>query len=259
LFQDETLDFYGIKTAKIKGLINVELPIVEVAESSMDYIFLLEDNTYLHYEFETSYKKDNLIRFAKYDLRVYERDNREINTVVIYSADVKNAATELKIGSLTYTPNVVMMCNYDGNAVYAELEKKLREKQGLSDKDILNLIFLPLMRNTISKIELVEKSIELSQQIDDENKREACIASAFAFSVKYLNDTEIKRIWEGIKMSNLNTALKMIITDEMLEVARKAIKEKLSVELISKLTGLDIETIEDLREQLEQETEENAE
>jgi len=38
LFKDSALEFYG----EIKELINVELPIVEVTDSSTDYIFLLD-------------------------------------------------------------------------------------------------------------------------------------------------------------------------------------------------------------------------
>ncbi len=53
VFKDATLENFGIKTAPIKELINVELPVVEVAKSSTDVIFLLADNTYLHIEFQT--------------------------------------------------------------------------------------------------------------------------------------------------------------------------------------------------------------
>ena len=84
LFKNMTLEFFGVKTAKIKDMISGELPIVEVGIMRTDCIFLLEDNTYQHLEFETSYSKDNLARFAKYDLYTYERDKREINTIVIY-------------------------------------------------------------------------------------------------------------------------------------------------------------------------------
>lgn len=45
-FKNINLEFYGVKTAKIKELINVELPIVEIKDNSIDFVFLLEDNTY---------------------------------------------------------------------------------------------------------------------------------------------------------------------------------------------------------------------
>ena len=76
LFRDATLEFYGIKTARIKELINVELPDVKVKGSSSDFIFLLEDNTYLHFEFESKYNKEDLI----------PRDELAINSVKLAQA-----------------------------------------------------------------------------------------------------------------------------------------------------------------------------
>ena len=64
VFKGSALEFYGIK-AEIKELINVELLVVEVTDSSTDYIFLLEDNSYLHLEFQTKYNKKGLARFLE--------------------------------------------------------------------------------------------------------------------------------------------------------------------------------------------------
>jgi hypothetical protein len=41
LFRDATLEFYGIKTAPIKELINPELPSVEVSGGAADVVFNL--------------------------------------------------------------------------------------------------------------------------------------------------------------------------------------------------------------------------
>ena len=255
-----TLEFFGVKTAKIKDMISGDLPVVETGILRTDCVFLLEDNTYQHLEFESSYKKDNLVRFAKYDLYLYERDNRKINTIVIYSADVKTADTSLEIGSLTYTPNVVMMCDYDGNAVYAELEAKLNNGQELSEKDMLNLIFLPLMRHNIPKAELAKKSIELAKTISDRTKSEACIASTIAFAEKYLNEAEIKQIEEAFKMTGIFTRLLTEeLTKEAEKIAIKLLKKGISVDDIADSTNLDVEAVKELQEQLEQEAEENAE
>lgn len=139
LFREVTLEFYGIKTARIRELINVELPVVEVAETSTDFIFLLEDDTYLHFEFQTTYNKRDIIRFATYDIRLYERDKRNINTVIIYSSDVKDSDTGLSIGSLVYNPSKVMLYEYDGNAIFKELELKINTGEELTDIDMLNL------------------------------------------------------------------------------------------------------------------------
>ena len=49
LFRNATLEFYGLKTARIKELISVELPDVKVAASMADSVFLLEDDSLLHH------------------------------------------------------------------------------------------------------------------------------------------------------------------------------------------------------------------
>ena len=79
LFRDASLDFYGIKAARIKELINVELPVVEVKEKSTDALFLLENGRYLHLEFQSSYSKKDLGRFAVYDLLLYERVCKQVS------------------------------------------------------------------------------------------------------------------------------------------------------------------------------------
>jgi len=258
LFRNATLEFYGIKTAKIKELINVELPVVEVAETSTDFIFLLEDGTYLHFEFQTVYNKYDLVRFAIYDLRLYERDKRKIQTVIIYSSDVRKADDSLNIGSLIYSPSKVMMYEYDGNAIYMALEAKLKSGQELTDSDMLNLIFLPLMKNDIPKRDLAEKSIELAQTIPDKNKRDICVASAFAFSLKYLSDEDIKRILEVLRMVNLETALTILAEDKTIKIAKKLLKKGLSLNDIADATELDMDTIKELQEQQKKEFTENG-
>jgi len=250
LFKDMTLEFFGVKTAKIKEMISGELPAVEVSVLRTDCIFLLEDDTYQHLEFETSYNKENLVRFAKYDLYLYERDKRKISTTIIYSAEVKNADRSLEIGSLAYTPNVVMMRDYDGGAIFAELEAKLTNSEDLTDKDILNLIFLPLMRHTQPKYELVEKSIKLANTIPEQNKRDGCIASTVNFAEEYLDDDDKKRILEVIKLPSI---MEMLLTEKMLETAKKLLKKGISIEDISESTELSIETIKELQEELAEE------
>jgi hypothetical protein len=222
----------------------------------MDYVFLLEDDTCLHFEFQSAYRKADLIRFAEYDLRLYEAEKRKIQTVVVYSADAGRADSSLDMGALVYSVRNIMMRDYDGDAVFAELEAKLKSERDLSDSDMLNLILLPLMKNSLPKRELAEKSIRLSQTISDKRKRDTCIASAAAFMSRYLSNYEIDEILEALKMVDVwDRLLTREITKEKSEIAIKALKEGLPSEVIARLTGLDLETIEALQEQQESEDE----
>jgi len=205
LFKNESLEFYGIKVAKIKEIISVDLPVIKVASSFGDEAFLLEDDSYLRFEFQTGYKKKDLVRFCGYDLRLFERDGRKVHTVIIYTSDVKNKpkGIPLDMGAITYNPTVVLMAEYDGDKIFAELDAKLKAGEELTDLDMLNLIFLPLMKNAVPRKELAAKSVELAQTIPDETRRNACIAATFAFAKKYLNDDEINRLLEVLKLTDL--------------------------------------------------------
>lgn len=250
MFRDTTLEFYGIKTAKIKELINVELPIVEVGGGAADFVFLLEDGTYLHFEFQTTYNENDMVRFASYDIRLYERDRCRIITVIIYAAGVKQAETELSIGSMLYRPEKIMMNEYDGDAIYSELSAKINSNAEITDMDMLNLIFLPLMSNIIPRDELVVQSVTLAQRIPDAAKRNACIAAAFAFANRYLDDNKIRKILEVLRMTDLGT---MLVIDERMEIAKSMLKDRVSIEFIVRHTGLDENIIKQLQTELNNE------
>jgi hypothetical protein len=251
LFKDSTLEFYGIKSARIKELINMELPVVEVTDSLMDFVFLLEDDSYLHFEFQTTYNEKDLIRFAGYDIRLYERDGRRVITVIIYTADVKHAADSINIGSLVYSPRRIMMNEYDGDITYRDLSAKMEAGQEITDQDMLNLIFLPFMKHTIDRSELAIKSIRLAQQIPDTVKRNACIATAFAFGNKYIGEGKTQKLLEALKMTDLVTML----MDEAEEkraaiIARRLFKNGLSIKAIAEATGLDETAVQELQMEL---------
>ena len=75
-----------------------------------------------------------------------------------------------------------------------ELEAKIKAGQELLDIDILNLVLLPLMKHTLPRRELAEKTIKLAQSIPDTTKRNACIAAAFAFGRAYLDEADAGKL-----------------------------------------------------------------
>jgi len=253
LFRNATLEFYGIKTAPIKELINPELPKVEVRSGATDVVFLLMDDDYLHFAFETGHSgKNTLIRCASYDLRLFERDNRIVHTVLIYSADVKSKPKGLNTGTLAYNPDVILMGDYDGNSIFTTLENKIKAGNELSDVDMLNLVLLPLMKHTIPRKELAAKSIKLAQAIPDATKRNACIAAAFAFASKYLNEDETKRLLEVLKMTDLGVMLVMDAVNERdIEIVKNSLNEGIPIRSISRITGIDEATIRRLQAELD--------
>lgn len=248
-----------MKSARIKELVNVELPVVEVSESAMDFVFLLEDDTYLHFEFQTAYSKHDLLRFIHYDARLFERDGREVRTVIIYSSDVAKPPGSLRIGSLTYAPDAVMMGDYDGKATYAALKSKIQSGGELTDIDIMSLCLLPLMRNDMPRGELAVNSIRLALTITDKAKRDACISSAYALAERYLGAVDITNIKGLLKMSNIlveyiagevEGKVEAKLSAKLSNVAKSLLQDGMSVEAVSKHTELTVETIRQIQSEM---------
>ena len=243
LLRDIMPEFYGFKTGKVKELINPELPEIKVKGGGTDVVFLMEDESYLHIGFESGKDGDDIIRHLDYDVRLIQRDGRTVNTIIVYTADVKTAPEVIQSDTLEYKPHIILMHDYDGNDIFTKLEAKLKAGQELTDADILNLIFLPLMRHTIPRQELVEKSIALAKTISDVGKRNACTAAAFAFASKYLDEAETAKILEVLKVTDLGT---MLVMDKLTEVARRLLQRGMSIGAIVEDTGLEESTVKRL-------------
>jgi hypothetical protein len=260
-------DFYGIKIGRVKELINPELPDVMVAGGGTDMVFLTDDDKYLHLGFESGKEKSDILKHLSYDARLTARDGREVVTVIVYTSDVTTAPTGIKGETLVYTPHIILMADYDGDTVYAELNAKITAGLLLKDKDILNLLFLPLMRNTIPKNELVLRSVEMAKTIGNYAKREASMAAALALSYKHLNKSELEKVKEAMEMQEGIDWLAGIIeerikerTGESVKKAEESVKKDLARNMlqagetvirIAQYTKLDKEIILGLQAELE--------
>jgi hypothetical protein len=164
LFKDETLKYYELNLPKIISVKPTELPVINVSDRNMDFVFELEDNSLLHLEFQTTWKKADLLRFAQYDIALYQKERRKINTVVIYSGKYESAENELDMGSIKYKVQQVFMIKYDGIKRYKEIKGKIEKEEPLTDKDLMDLVFLPLMKNEKSEEEVTKEALELANQ-----------------------------------------------------------------------------------------------
>ena len=72
-----------------------------------------------------------------------------------------------------------------------------------------------------------------------------------AFGSRYLNDVEARKLLEVLKMTDL--ALLLIedaIEDEKIEITKSMLKDKISIEFISRHIGLDESTIRQVEKEL---------
>jgi hypothetical protein len=166
-------------------------------------LFSTKDNEFVHFEFQTTNKKEDLKRFFDYDSLITKKYDRPVTTVVVYSSNITNADHEIDYGSIKYKIIPFYFADLDGDLILKELTSKIENKEDLKSKDMMNLTFLSLMKSKKSKYDLVDKSIDLVKKIEEENKRETCINLLYGLCDKFGDDKLLEKIEEVIKVTRL--------------------------------------------------------
>lgn len=234
VFKEDALEFFGIK-AKIITAARTELKNLQIDTSFMDYTFLLDDNSFLHLEFQTTNRKNDLARFLAYDEVLYYKEHRPVNTIVVYSSNIKKAETNINTGSIKYSVSAFYMNSLDGGAKYEYLKHKIQGGDILNSNDLLSLVFLPIMGNTKDKNERILESIKLAKEIKNRQNQMNSLALLYAFAEKFAEGGDMDKIKEVFSMTELGRLLR----EEGKEEGRKeGKKEGRKQELIRTSTRL---------------------
>jgi len=206
-FRNETLEYYGLNLPKIVNVKPTELPIIQLTDRNMDYVFELEDSSLLHMEFQTTNKLADLPRFLIYDSALYLKENRKIHTAVIYSGNIHKADKSIDIGSIYYKVEQVFMVDYNGDERYEAIKHKIENDIQLDNTDIMDMVFLPLMKNKWGEDEAAKKVLELAEEIKDESMQSVVIATVLGLADKYVRKEYIDRLKEVVRMTRIGAAL----------------------------------------------------
>jgi len=205
LLKDKEFSLFDIKAPKLLESLNVELQDIKIEERRSDQVFLLEDDTILHLEFQTIYRKSDITRFLLYDVLLHEQHkNRKVTTAIIYAAGVKRREVELDFNTLAYKPHVVFLEEKNGDVMLQKLEEKILSNKLLTNEDITYLSFTSFMKSDI--IELKDKTIrqiEIANNIEDRDKRESTIALIYGFATKFLSHDELNNIKEVFQVNDI--------------------------------------------------------
>jgi hypothetical protein len=249
IHKDEPAEYHELNFPKIISVKPIDIPVINVSNQNPDFVFELEDNSLLHLEFQTTWKKADLLRFAQYDIALYQKERRRINTVVMYSGKYESAESELDMGSNKYKVQQIFMIKYDGIKRYEEIKEKIEKEEELTDKDLMDLVFLPLMRNEKSEEEVTKDVFELAIKIPDEDKKEAVIGSLLGFSDSYVRDEYINELKEVIRMTKIGTSLFEEGVEEgekelTIKILNKRFGRRLTEEIKDRIREADKKTID---------------
>jgi len=191
LFADEGLKFFGIDK-KVKDSTSTEIIVLEAKNMLMDYTFLMEDDTFIHFEFQTTNRGiADLRRFRAYEALLSHQKGKPVSTYVVYSGDIKNPMNGYEEGINTYRVNAISMINMDGDKIYNELVEKIRNGESITNADIIALTFTPIMGSKLSKVDKILNVIKVVKDIDKDYRHDV-ESIIYAFANKFLEGKDLE-------------------------------------------------------------------
>jgi hypothetical protein len=254
LFAEEGLKFFGIDK-KVKELEPTELVVLETKNLFMDYTFLMEDDTFIHFEFQTTNKgKIDLRRFRAYEALLSHQTGKDVFTYVVYSGNIKNPEDTLKTGISEFRVNSISMANKDGDKIYNNIVDKIKSGMEITKQDIISLTFTSIMGGNISTVDKIINAINVVKDTNKDYKYDV-ESILYAFANKFLSGKDLEKVKEELRMTELGKSLidegkNEGKKEKTIEIVKKAIKKGMDDETIKELTDLDIDEIELIRKVL---------
>ncbi|MGL4338493.1 MAG: DUF4351 domain-containing protein [Turicibacter sp.] len=216
---------------KIKEVGPTELTIPDAASMNMDYTYLMEDETYLHIEFQTTDKGiDDLRRFMLYDSKLAFDHKTDVYTCVIYSNDITTPSFEFQLGLSTYRVQPVSLGQFNAEDVFIQCEEKINNNLELTADDLLQLVWSPLMSGSKSKFEKLIKASQLLHvaPIKSTEQKHKLSYILLLFADKFLEPLEFNQLKEELSMAGF---IKEVYNEGKLEGKSELIINQLTIKL----------------------------
>ena len=255
-YKEKSFAAYGIDLPPIRELLPTNLPKISANEKDIDNLFLLADGTYAIVDYEAEYKKLNKIKYLNYIARVMEKyykenENFDLRLIVIYTGDVKSAEPNFETKCLTLRTEQAFLSHIDGEAAFNMIQQKILSGTVLEDDDLMKLVILPLtVPGSKGKQEMLEKIVDLAEQIPDEEQRIFTLSGVIVASDKFINRdymeqirrrinmTQLGQLYEKEKIEYANNKVRENSIKERTQMAKSMLDEEIDLIKIMKVTGL---------------------
>lgn len=251
-FKDDALSRFGIE-GKIKDTSFTDNIKISIEDLKMDFVFLMEDDTYVHLEFQTTLSKRDLARFLAYDANYFYTTGKRIKTYVIYTNDITydKVETELDIGSAVYRiePRCINSSDFD------ILVEELSTLNSIKDEDVVKVVTLPLCKSSKTYFEKIKISLDLSEKISNRADKYESQGYLFLLAHKFLESKELKEIERMIRMYEFGKALLIESKEEGIkegikESIKKCIKSGLDDKFILKTFDISKQELSDIKKDI---------
>ena len=258
------LEGLNIETQRIKRVLPTGIAEIQTTDDEADCLFEMEDGSLLHIEFQSQYKKWDVIRFAGYHLHFFNKHKHsldgihtgeKIKTIVVYTAPIENEQikSSFNTGGMTFKMDSVVISQINGENIFDEIKKKVynSSNKSLTKKEEQMLLYNPFMNNNK---DINERTLEivgfLNENFEDESKFKLR-GSIATLTHKRLEVTTLEEIWEVFRMGAVFEKFQSEENEKFLlrgARALKMIENGNSIKEVAEETGLTEEQVEKIAE-----------
>ena len=211
-FGSKSLDVYGLHVPKVVRLLPTNLPAIEANEWRIDNLLELQDGSVAILDYESEYSDADKAKYLNYISRIFRKleddgeGDKDIRMLVIYTADVKpeEVKTQVTKSGFSISIEAAYLSELDSGEIRKRLSNKIKNKEALDDKELMELIILPLTyKSREKKQEMIKESIELAKQVTDEKQSTFLVAGIVVFSDKVIDEETRNHAKEWMKMTQI--------------------------------------------------------
>ena len=206
----KSLAAFGLPELKIVDILPTNLPVIESNELRLDNLFLLSDGSLAIIDYESSFSRENFVKYLNYIARVIRRfavrrelkDLKQLKMVVIYTADVERAEERYDLGGLILIVESAYLIHLDGSQIYDRLKHNIDAGEMLAEEDLMELMILPLtVKGKKRTQETIEKAVTLGKRLPDREGQLKVIAGILTFTDKVIDRAYAKKLEEEMQMT----------------------------------------------------------
>ena len=213
LFKGGSLDFLGIETqGTIEAILATEITETTTKKAYADSAFRITNNNGLHSEMEDKVDKDDILRFALYNLYLSQKHDIPFETVIITAK--KPAKTIYENKSISFKPTIICLADRDADKTIRQIEDKLSKGKAIN---LLELVYLPLYKSKEgkSRSDLLDYAIKLTPSVtENQHIKEKLGSLLILLMSRFIDEKNLIKVLEANRM-NLRNSPAVRILGEM--------------------------------------------
>ena len=257
LEKEHNENYEPLPCTEIKSLHSGEILTDRYRSLLMDFVYLMKDGSYLHYEhFSKNLTHYDIDRTLNYDVELHmENDEALVDSIIISTGDSSKSKTSVKYSNFnSYAPARVLFLKDDGDKRLNNLRNNIKNNK-FTSFDGLDMMLIPFFNTTMDSEEVVIELCKLANEIPNLTEKQAdrifwglwLTTEIFIPDKKKLEKVRTMTLLNGKNIPEILRKKEYEIREERdIEIAGNMIERGFPVNQIAEITGLDANSIHQL-------------